>query len=201
MVFKVGLTGGVASGKTTVSNLFRELGVEVIDADILARKLLDKGSTCYQQVLNEFGGDVITENGQIDRPWLRQRIFSDPAAKKKLESILHPLVRLQMQALAEDSSGPYCILSIPLLVETGMQDMVDRVLVIDLDEIQQLSRLRARDQIDTRQARNMLNNQCLREQRLAIADDIIDNHGTTATLNKQVHQLHQFYLDLSAANH
>lgn len=201
MVFKVGLTGGVASGKTTVSDLFRQLGIEVIDADTLVRELLGKDSACYQQVLREFGRDVITESGDINRAWLRQRIFSDPVAKKKLESILHPQVRLQMQALAGQCSGPYCILSIPLLVEAGMQDMVDRVLIIDLDEMQQLTRLKARDQIDTEQAQNMLNNQCRREQRLAIADDIIDNQGRAAALNKQVQRLHQFYLELASANH
>lgn len=200
MVFKVGLTGGVASGKTTVSDLFRQLGVDVIDADTLARKLLDKDSACYQQVVHEFGRDVITESGEINRAWLRQRVFSDPQAKKKLESILHPQIRLQMLALAGQCSGPYCILSIPLLVEAGMRDMVDRVLIIDLDETQQLNRLKVRDQIDSEQAQNMLNNQCRREQRLAIADDIIDNHGAAEALNEQVQQLHQFYLEQAAAN-
>lgn len=197
MVYKVGLTGGAASGKTTVTDLFRQLGVEIIDADVIARRLLDKETDCYKQVVGYFGPQVLTEDDEINRAWLREHIFSHATAKTALEAILHPQVRQQMLAEAAQCHGPYCILSVPLLAEAQMQDLVNRIVVIDLDIRSQLSRLITRDNINEQQARQMLNNQMHREQRLQIADDIIDNSGPPEALKSQVDALHKQYLKLA----
>ena len=198
MVFKVGLTGGIASGKTTVSELFSALGVPIIDADVIARQLLDKGSDCYQSVLALFGQQVLLDNDDINRAWLRQRIFTDTKAKQDLEAIIHPRVRQQMLDQAEQCRQPYCILSIPLLTEAAMQDLVDRVLVVDTAPARQIARLTARDGISNAQAQQMLSGQATPEQRLAIADDVIDNNGSAEALTPLVSQLHQQYLKLAA---
>lgn len=197
MVFKVGLTGGAASGKTAVTDLFSQLGVKVIDADVIARHVLNKDTECYRKVLDYFGSQVLTDNDDIDRAWLRERIFNESAAKKALEAIIHPQVRQQMLAEAEKSSDAYCILSVPLLAEANMQDLVDRIVVVDLDIESQLSRLITRDNISEKQAKQMLKNQFSREQRLSIADDIIDNSGPVAQLKSQVENLHKKYLKLA----
>lgn len=197
MTFKVGLTGGIASGKSTVTTLFHELGATVIDADVIARNLLAKNTPCYKQVITLFGDKVLQDNGEINRAWLRTRIFNDVEAKQALESIIHPEVRRQMLAAAAACESPYCILSVPLLVEAQMQDLVDRVVVVDVDEETQLSRLMLRDNISATEARKMLENQCLRAERLAIADDIIDNSDNLAALNPQLRQLHEMYLKLA----
>lgn len=197
MTFKVGLTGGVASGKSTVTELFQQLGITVIDADMIARGLLNKNTDSYRQVIKHFGHDVLMENGDIDRAWLRARIFSDRNAKQALENIIHPQVRQQMLAAVSECDAPYCILSVPLLVEAQMQDLVDRIVVVDADEKTQLSRLIARDNISQSEAVKMLQGQCQRAQRLAVADDIIDNSQTIDSLRPQVEQLHQQYLELA----
>lgn len=199
MVFKVGLTGGVASGKTTVSELFSALGVEIIDADVIARNLLVKGSDCYQSVLTLFGQQVLLDNGDINRAWLRNKIFTDVIAKQQLEAIIHPRVRQQMLDQAEQCPQPYCILSIPLLTEAAMQDLVDRVLVVDTAPTSQIARLTTRDGISDAQAQQMLAGQAKPEQRLAIADDVIDNNGSAEALAPLVSQLHQQYLRLASA--
>lgn len=198
MVFKVGLTGGVASGKTTVSELFSALSVPIIDADVIARQLLDKGNDCYQAVLALFGRQVLLDNNDINRAWLRQRIFTDARAKQQLEAIIHPRVRQQMLEQAEQCRQPYCILSIPLLTEAAMQDLVDRVLVVDTAPARQIARLTTRDGISDAQAQQMLAGQATPEQRLAIADDVIDNNGSAEALAPLVSQLHQQYLKLAA---
>jgi dephospho-CoA kinase len=199
MVFKVGLTGGVASGKTTISKLFSALGVPIIDADVIARQLLNKGSDSYHAVFDIFGQQVLLANGDINRAWLRDRIFSDAGAKQQLEAIIHPRVRQMMLEQAEQCRQPYCILSIPLLTEAAMQDLVDRILVINTDPATQVARLTARDHISTAQARQMLAGQAKPEQRLAIADDVIDNNGSTEALTPLVSQLHQHYLRLASS--
>lgn len=197
MSFKVGLTGGVASGKSTVSDLFQRLGVTVIDADLIARSLLDTGTSCYQQVIAHFGAEVLQHNGEINRAWLRSRIFSDSQAKQALENIIHPEVRRQLLAAADNCKTPYCLLSVPLLIEAQMLDLVDRILVVDVDEKTQLSRLLTRDGININEAHNMLENQCQRADRLSVADDIIDNSQSVSSLMPQVEQLHQRYLELA----
>lgn len=197
MTFKVGLTGGVASGKSTVTELFRQLGATVIDADEIARGLLEKDTDSYQQVIAHFGGDVLLESGDIDRAWLRAQIFSDNSAKRALETIIHPEVRQQMLAAASHCDTPYCILSVPLLIEAQMQDLVDRVAVVDIDEKTQLSRLIARDNLSEAEAISMLENQCQRAERLVVADDIIDNSQARSMLRPQIEELHHRYLELA----
>lgn len=197
MHFRVGLTGGVASGKSTVSHLFAELGVTIIDADLIARQLLEKNTDCFKQVVQLLGDKVLLDNGEINRPFLRELIFTDAAAKQAVEQILHPNVRKQMLATAARSETPYCIFVAPLLIEADMLDLVDRTLVVDIPEPLQLQRLCQRDSLTEQQARRMLDNQASRDERLQAADDIIDNQGDTDTLQKKVKQLHLFYRDLA----
>lgn len=197
MSFKVGLTGGVACGKTTVSDRFAELGVDIIDADVIARELLEQGSDCYKQVVGLFGQQVLLESAEIDRSWLRDRIFSDAKAKQALESIIHPAVRLAIAETSENCASDYCIVSVPLLIEANMQTLVDRILVVDLPPEQQLDRLIQRDKISLKQAQAMLAGQCSRAQRLSFADDIIDNSQPVSTLDEQIRMLHEDYLKMS----
>jgi dephospho-CoA kinase len=194
--FKVGLTGGIASGKTTVSNAFADLGVPIIDADVIARQLVAPGLAAYQQIREQFSAEVIAADGQINRVWLREKIFSDADAKRELEAILHPKIRAQMLQEITQLDTAYCIVSIPLLVESQMQDLLDRVLVIDVAESEQISRLTQRDQITTKQAQQILANQCSRAERLAIADDVIDNSGSMSDLLSKVTQLDAVYRKL-----
>lgn len=197
MHFRVGLTGGVASGKSTVSHLFAALGVTIIDADLIARQLLEKNTDCFKQVVQLFGDKVLLDNGEINRPFLRELIFTDAAAKQAVEQIIHPNVRKQMLATAAISETPYCILVVPLLIEADMLDLVDRTLVVDIPVRLQLQRLCQRDSLTEQQARRMLDSQASRDERLQAADDIIDNQGDTDTLQKKVKQLHLFYRDLA----
>ena len=197
MGFKVGLTGGVACGKTTISDRFAELGVEIIDADVIARELLEQGSDCYAQVVVLFGQQVLLENAKINRSWLRDRIFSDAKAKQALESIIHPAVRLAIAEASENCASDYCIVSVPLLIEANMQTLVDRILVVDLPLEQQLERLMQRDKISLKQAQAMLAGQCSRARRLSFADDIIDNSHPVSALDEQIRILHENYLRMS----
>ncbi|EEF78848.1 dephospho-CoA kinase [Methylophaga thiooxydans] len=197
MHFRVGLTGGVACGKSTVSQLFSELGVTIIDADVIARKLLEKDTDCYKQVIELFGTDITFSDGEINRALLRDLVFSDATAKHQLEKILHPEVREQMLALAETSETAYCIFVVPLLVEADMLDLVDRILVIDIPEATQLERLIKRDKLTKTQAQNILNNQATRQQRMQVANDLIDNQNDINSLKDKVEQLHHFYRELA----
>lgn len=197
MHFRVGLTGGVASGKTTVSQLFSELGATIIDADVIARRLLEKDTVCYKQVIQLFGDTIIFADGEIDRAMLRDRVFNDATAKHQLEKVLHPEVRKQMLVAAEKCETAYCIFVVPLLVEADMLDLVDRVLVIDTAEKTQLQRLIQRDKLTESQAQNMLNNQATRQQRIQVANDLIDNQNDINSLRQKVEQLHSFYLELA----
>jgi dephospho-CoA kinase len=194
--FNVGLTGGIASGKTTVSNAFADLGVPIIDADVIARQLVAPGLAAYQQIKVAFAAEVIAADGQINRAWLREKIFSDADAKRALEAILHPKIRAQMEQEITQLDAAYCIVSIPLLVESQMQNLLDRVLVIDVAETEQIARLTQRDNISTEQAQKILAHQCSRAERLAIADDVIDNSGSMTELLSKVSQLDDFYRKL-----
>ncbi len=197
MHFRVGLTGGVACGKSTVSQLFSELGVTIIDADVIARQLLEKDTDCYKQVIQLFGNTITFADGEINRALLRDLVFSDTTAKHQLEKILHPSVREQMLALAETSETAYCIFVVPLLVEADMLDLVDRILVIDIPEATQLERLIKRDKLTKSQAQNILNNQATRQQRMQVANDLIDNQNDINSLKDKVEQLHHFYRELA----
>jgi dephospho-CoA kinase len=191
---RIGLTGGIASGKSTVAQRFSELGVPVIDADAAARAVVTPGKHGLAEVLKRFGSSVAGENGELDRRALRHLIFSNPGARRDLEAILHPLIRADMEQSAEQAVGPYVVLAIPLLVEGGSRDRVDRILVVDVDEAVQLQRVMARDGSTEEQARAILGSQASRSARLAAADDVLLNTGTILDLRRSVDQLHERYL-------
>jgi dephospho-CoA kinase len=196
---RIGLTGGIASGKTTVAQRFMELGVPVIDADVAARAVVAPGKPGFAEVLKRFGSGVVAENGELDRRALRDLIFSDPGSRRDLEAILHPLIRADMDQSAERAVGPYVVMAIPLLVEGGSSGRVDRVLVVDVDEAVQLQRVMARDGCTEEKARAILASQASRSARLAAADDVLLNAGTVTDLRQAVDQLHERYLRLAEA--
>ncbi len=195
---RIGLTGGIASGKSTVAQRFRELGISVIDADESARSVVTPGQPGLLAVIQEFGSALLTASGELNRPALRERIFSDPPARGRLERILHPLIRADMERQAQSDSGPYLVMAIPLLIESGAPGRVDRVLVVDLPQDIQLERIMARDAVTADHARAILAAQASRETRLAAADDVLLNEGSIASLRQGVDDLHRRYLGLSA---
>lgn len=196
---RIGLTGGVASGKTSVSLLFGALGVPVIDADQVARDVVAPGTRLLAQVFENFGPQLQRADGSLDRPALRRLVFSDIRTRRQLEALLHPAIRVRTELLAAKAGGRYQIHVIPLLVETHVESQYDRVLVVDCPESLQLARLQARDGCDAQQAQTMLASQASREARLAVADDVILNDGQPADLTPKVAALHQKYLALAAA--
>jgi dephospho-CoA kinase len=193
---RIGLTGGVASGKSTVAQRFLELGIPVIDADEVARAVVARGTPGLLAVIERFGSSVVAKNGELDRRALRDLIFSDPGLRRDLEAILHPLIRADMEQRAESATGPYIVMAIPLLVEGGSRDRVDRILVVDVDEGMQLQRLMARDGSSLAQAQAILASQASRSARLAAADDVLLNAGTVTDLRQAVDRLHEKYLRL-----
>lgn len=200
-VFRVGLTGGIASGKSTVARLFESLGVPVIDTDILAREVVAPGQPLLGQIAARFGPDVLAADGSLDRARLRSLVFGDPAARSDLEQLMHPAIRARLEeisaALAGPKHGPYQLLVIPLLVETAGRTPVDRVLVVDCSEALQIRRLQARDGSTVEQARQILSAQASREARLAAADDVIVNEGDLESVRDQVAGLHLRYTELA----
>lgn len=196
-MLKVGLTGGIASGKSTVSQLFSDLGIDIIDADLIARQLVEPGQYCLDEITQTFGEKVLLNNGELDRQQLRQLIFSDPEAKQQLEIILHPKIRQQLITQSDNSSSPYCILSVPLLIEAKMTSLVNRILVIEIGADEQLKRLCQRDNISHTQALDIVAAQGSSQQRTSIANDIIINNNSPAELNAKVQNLHEKYLQLA----
>ncbi|HXP64645.1 MAG TPA: dephospho-CoA kinase [Steroidobacteraceae bacterium] len=195
---RIGLTGGIASGKSTVTKRFAELGVPVIDADIVSREVVEPRTPGLAQVLQRFGPQVLGESGHLDRKALRDVIFNDSDSRQALDAILHPLIRAEMEKQAAAAKGPYVVMAIPLLIEGGnAHKRVDRVLVIDLDEGLQIQRVQARDGSSPEQARAILASQATRADRLKAADDVISNTGTVADLRQAVDRLHEQYLQLS----
>jgi dephospho-CoA kinase len=194
---RIGLTGGMGSGKSTVSRMFEDLGVPVIDADRLAREVVEPGEPALAEVIAAFGPGVAAADGRLDRAALRAIVFSDDGARARLESLLHPRIRERMESAARAVTAPYCILAIPLLVETRQRDLVDRVLVVDCPERLQVARVCAREQVDPATARAFLRAQATREARLAAADDVVPNDSTLETLRRRVDELHARYLDLA----
>jgi dephospho-CoA kinase len=194
---RIGLTGGIASGKSTVAQRFVELGVTVIDADESSRLVVAPGQPGLSAVVGKFGAGILTANGELDRRALRDLIFADPRARRDLEAILHPLIRADMERRADESAGSYIVLAIPLLVEGGSRNHLDRILVVDVDEAIQLERLVARDFISLDQARAILAAQASRKNRLTAADDVIENTGTVTQLRQAVDGLHERYLRLA----
>ncbi len=193
MLLKVGLTGGIASGKTTVSNLFVKLGVPVIDADVIAHALVEPGQAALKEIIETFGSSIINKNGSLNRAKLRQKIFADSRQREKLELILHPRIRQAMQEKMAALSVPYCLLSIPLLLEKGWQSRVDRVLVVDCPQELQIQRLIARDGLPIDEIDHIMKTQANRDARLAIANDVIYTDYNFSQLQKQVLALHRLY--------
>ena len=199
--FRVALTGGIASGKTTVARLFAAHGVPLIDTDVIAREVVEPGQPALDAVVAAFGPEVLGPDGRLDRRRLRDIVFADAAARGRLESILHPAIRAEMerQSRAAAVVGPYQLLVIPLLAEGGRRDHVDRVLVVDVPEIVQVDRLMARDAVTREQAGAVLQAQASRAARLAIADDVVTNTGGVEELERQVAELHALYQRLALA--
>jgi len=192
--YRIGLTGGIASGKSTVANLFAALGVPIVDTDLLSREVVAPGSPLLREISAHFGGQLLATDGSLDRQELRARIFADPAEREWLEALLHPAIRELTDARCRAASGPYVIVAIPLLVETRGERRFDRVLVVDCDPELQLARLTARDGTTREEARRVLAAQATREARLAVADDVIHNDGDLAALRDQVEKLHRQYV-------
>jgi len=196
--FTVGLTGGIGSGKTTVSTLFFELGVEIVDADIIAREVVGPNTHALTLIAKHFGNEILLVNKQLNRALLRKRIFSNSKDKIWLNALLHPLIRESILNKIQASQGEYCILSAPLLIENNLQSLVNRILIIDVSVQTQLTRTTNRDDCDESIIQEIINSQINREQRLAAANDIIDNESSDlVSLRKSVSELHQQYLFLS----
>ena len=194
----IALTGGIAAGKTAVTRRFEALGVHVHDADIAAREVVAPGTSGLTAVVEAFGADVLDGTGKLDRRAMRERVFTDPMARRKLEAIIHPLVRDWLRDRVAAETGPYCLLAIPLLAENlAHYRWIKHVLLVDAPESAQLDRLVLRDGIDETLARRMLAQQASRAERLALADYVIDNSGDEVALDMAVAQLHQKFLALS----
>ena len=194
---RIGLTGGIASGKSTIADMFAAHGVPIIDTDLIAREVVQPGQPALDDIRHEFGDDVIAEDGSLDRAEMRRIVFSDEDARKRLEGITHPRIGDATRAQAKEAGGDYQIIVVPLLVTSALKDYVDRVLVVDCDEDTQIKRLVERDSEAEGQARRMLAAQSTREERLAIADDVISNIDSVEQTQDQVDKLHRVYLGLS----
>jgi len=196
-MLRIGLTGGIACGKSTVARIFSELGAPVIDADTIAYRLVEKGQPALALIQSEFGNAILNPDGTLNRSVLRETVFSDPVQKQKLEAILHPLVYKTIQLESEQLHAPYCIISIPLLFETGRTDFVDRILVVDCPVQTQIERVGKRDNLSLERIRSIIDSQVSRAFRRAMADDLIENLETDDRLAEQVKKLHNLYLSLS----
>jgi len=194
-LLKIGLTGGIGSGKTAASDHFAKLGAEVIDTDLLSRELVEPGKPALKEIVATFGEQILSGDGRLDRPRLGRLVFNNPKARQQLEAILHPRIRATMLARARQSRAPYVIFVIPLLLETGQQALVDRVLLIDVPEELQRARVAARDGLDDAQISGILQAQTDRATRLHNADDIVCNDGDIARLHATIEKLHRKYLD------
>ena len=193
----VTLTGGIGSGKTTVSSLFSQLGVPLVDTDLLARELVEPGTPALKEITQAFGSDVVSPDGTLNRAALREKVFADATVRKRLESILHPRIRKLTRQRLAGIDAPYAIVVIPLLLETGMANPGDRVLVVDVSESVQIERVLARDGVDETQVRGILRAQCDRQRRLKAADDVIENSGSEQALRSKVEELHNKYLAMA----
>ncbi len=199
MAYIVALTGGIGSGKSTVAQTFARFGATIVDADVIARQVVEPGSPALATIAAHFGNEMLQPDGSLNRAALRQRIFSNPDEKSWLNQLLHPLIHQETQRQLAKARSPYVVWVVPLLVENGLQDRADRVLVVDVDNETQLARTMARDGISRQQALNILSAQATREQRLAIADDIIDNSGTAQGIEPYAAALHRRYLELATS--
>jgi dephospho-CoA kinase len=196
--FMIGLTGGIGSGKTTVSNIFAELNIDIIDADIVARIIVEPGSKALIAIKAHFGADFIDSNGQLNRAKLRSRIFTEADDKAWVNSLLHPLIRQEILVQIAQATSCYCILVAPLLLENNLQKLVNRVLVVDVDEVSQIARTVARDPSSAAEIKRIIASQMSSEQRLSFADDIIHNQDASLdNIRRQVISLDQKYRSLA----
>lgn len=196
-MLRIGLTGGIGSGKSTTAALFANRGVPVVDTDAIARQLAEPGQAGYGEIVRAFGDTILDNQGRIDRRRLRERVFGDPAERRCLEAILHPLIRAEVRERVAGLNAPYCIIVVPLLIEAAFTDMVDRVLVVDADEQQQINRVARRDGVSAEQVRKIMAAQTSRRERLEQADDVLNNGGDLEQLDHEVGRVHAYYLSLA----
>lgn len=196
--YRIGLTGGIASGKSTAAKFFGALGIPILDSDQIARDVVEPGQPPLERLVKRFGPSILTADGHLDRPALRDIVFSDPMARADLEALTHPAIGAAMEARSAEAGGPYQVLVIPLLVEKNLSSHVDRVLVVDCDEELQVRRLRDRDGSTPEQAQAILGAQAPRAARLRAADDVITNEADMSAVQDQVTALHARYLELAA---
>tara|TARA_B100000575_G_C22871617_1_gene508555 strand:- start:159 stop:746 length:588 start_codon:yes stop_codon:yes gene_type:complete len=190
----IGLTGGIGSGKTAVSDTFEELGIKVVDADLASRVVVEKGRPCLAEIAEHFGEDILTENGELNRAKLREIIFKSDEEKNWLESLLHPAIAQQIREELESSDSPYTILVSPLLLETNQKEFCNKVLVVDVPVETQISRTLTRDGVSEEQVKSIINSQISREDRLDMADEVIVNDGSLEDLQAAVRDLHQNFI-------
>lgn len=195
--FRIGLTGGIASGKSTVADMFAHHGVPIIDTDVIAREVVAPGQPAIGEVVAAFGPEILRDDGQLDRAALRRIVFSSEERRRALEAILHPRIREAAARRAASAGGPYQVIVVPLLVGSPLRHWMDRILVVDVPEEVQLERLLQRDAEDPEQARGMIAAQAGRDARLAIADDVVDNGADLSETRRQVEALHRRYLELA----
>jgi dephospho-CoA kinase len=201
MTFLVGLTGGIGSGKSAAASLFEELGAAVVDTDAIAHELTAPGGAAIESIRNAFGDEVIDARGALDRAAVRRQVFADASAKARLEAVLHPMIRAEADRRSAAARAPYVVLVVPLLVESGgYRSRVRRVAVVDCPEEVQVARVMTRSGLSAEEARAIMAAQVSREQRLAVADDVIDNGGDLAALRPQVEALHRRYLEMAAVS-
>jgi len=193
----VGLTGGIGSGKSAAANFFQNQGVTVIDADHLAREVIEQNTLGFKNIIEYFGSNILGEDGSINRAQLRKEIFDDKEKKKVLESIIHPMVRDLMAERIAASTSPYSIIMVPLIFETNSMSAYNRILVIDCDSTLQLERATLRDNNSSEQIQKILDSQCTRAERLSIANDVISNNDSLENLKTRSLAMHKFYLGLS----
>ncbi len=198
-MLRVGLAGGIGSGKSTVAALFARHGTPVIDTDEIAHELLAPGQATQTEVAAAFGREILDANGNIDRRLLRRRVFTEPAERKRLEAILHPRIRAETIRRVESQRAPYCLIVVPLLIEAGFTELVDRVLVVDADDTLRIQRTKARSGLDEQEIRRIMASQASRQERLQKADDVITNNSDLAHLEREVARLHGVYSALAPA--
>ncbi len=199
-MLRIGLTGGIGSGKTTVATMLTMRGVPVIDTDEIARHLSEPGQPTFGEIVRAFGEDVLDNNRRIDRNRLRERVFENADERRRLETILHPRIREAVQAKLAETDAPYCVLVVPLLIESGFTDLTDRILVVDAMENIQIQRTAARSGLSEPEVRRIMSAQASRALRLQKADDVIDNNSDRKHLEAEVERLHQWYLSLAATS-
>ncbi len=197
MKYTVALTGGIGSGKSTVADAFSRAGITVVDADIIARQVVEPGQPALESIYQHFGPEILLPEGGLNRRALRERIFSSPEDKLWLNTLLHPLIHQHTRNEIEQAVSPYVLWVVPLLVENNLQDRADRVLVVDVSVECQIERTMKRDQVSRAHAEQILAAQASRERRLAIADDVINNDGSPETIEQRVNNLHRQYLMLA----